>query len=133
MRKLVEMIMALYGMYFGFYIVVQTNLGTAPLLWAGFDFEQSLMYGYLVSIAGVVHGAGVRINGRWYYSPWLRLVGMSTHALALAILMIIGIAAGSSAGGTYSFLFVLFVVGVCASVEDIVGGDYGRADRSTTG
>lgn len=120
MRKSAEIIMAGYGILFGVSMVLLTKAGYAPLGWAGFSDGQAVIYGNVVLSMGILHGLGATINGRWRLSPYLRLAGMLGHSAALSILMVAGLLLGSSAGVTYSFIFVLFLVGVGATVEDIL-------------
>lgn len=119
MRKRVEVAVALYGIGFGLYILTLLALGKDPLAWAGMVGIEASIYGYLVLAAGVIHAAGTWINGSWRWSPALRVLGMTQHAMAVGVLCYEGISSGSSAGFAYGALLLLLVGVIYSEIEDL--------------
>ena len=110
------MLVALYSIGFGVHIWARAFHGQ-PLLWAGLDNSDALMFGQAMSLSGLVHALGVRINGHWRWSPALRLVGMAGHAAAFAFLTIHG--GDSTASYTYAWGVGMAVFGAWSAGRDL--------------
>jgi len=82
-RKQIEMYMAAYGVVFGAGLMVLLAAGGQPLYWLQVSQNTQTDVALLILFAGVVHALGIQINGRWRWSPALRLAGMAAHASAM--------------------------------------------------
>lgn len=114
-RKRLEILSAVFAAGFGLHLWV-TALHGEPLAWAGVHNGHALLFGQVVSIAGLIHALGVWINGRWRWSPVLRLAGMATHASLFAWLASRGV--GQSAAYTYGWISLLLAYGAKSAGVD---------------
>ena len=124
-RKRLEILSAVFAAGFGvnFWLTAQDG---APLAWAGLDNAAALLFGQAVSWAAFVHGLGVNVNGQWRWSPALRLVGMSCHALLFAWLASRG--AGGTAVYTYGWISLLMAYGAYSAGVDTYRAAKGRPE-----
>lgn len=118
-RRAGEIIMSLYGFWWGAGILSDLSAGLAPLYWTplphdGRGFALSLM------VAAFVHAIGIRVNGRWSGSPVLRAVAMIWGAICFGELAWWGM--GTSAARTYSFISALYAAGVASALIDVALG-----------
>ena len=114
-RKRLEVLSAVFAAGFGIHLWLAAQTGS-PLAWAGLHNGHALAFGQAVSLAALVHALGVRINGRWRWSPALRLIGMSCHAVLFLWLACRG--AGQSAGYTYGWISALLAYGAYSACID---------------
>ena len=114
-RKRLEILSAVFAAGFGVNLWLAAQHG-APLSWAGLHNGHALAFGQAVSLAALVHALGVRINGKWRWSPALRLAGMACHAALFMWLAVQG--AGLSAGYTYGWISGLLVYGAYSAGVD---------------
>ena len=115
-HKRLETLSALYA---GGYGVNLLHLGpSAPLAWAGAGAADTVRFALAICLAALVHGLGVWINGRWRWSPFLRLLGMTAHASLFAWLAWRG--AGSTGGYTYGCVALFLAYGAKSAGIDAV-------------
>jgi len=89
LRRILETIMALYAGGFGIFIIFTISMETGnPLWWVGFDIPAQNVFALLLMFAGTIHAWGIAINGRWRWSPLLRVIGMAVHAIAITYLVV---------------------------------------------
>lgn len=108
-RRTIELLVGAYGTGFGLYVWFGAKSGDNLLAWAGLNYSSGLWVAQLMSLAGLVHIMGVKINGKWRWSPFIRLAGILVHVALLSHLVSSGIEAFSTAGYTYGFIFILFL------------------------
>ena len=116
-RKRIEIVAALYATGFGFYIWAALLAGDVnPILWVDGATEYHVAEALILS--GMLHGIGVFINGKWKYSPLLRLVGMLGHVAVIS-----GFAANgnwSSATYTYACISLVLFYGALGAATDFL-------------
>lgn len=115
-RKRIEVLAALFSIGFGMHVWALA-FNSQPLAWAGLDNAEALSLGQAMSLAGLVHALGIRINGNWRWSPALRVAGMSVHAASFLFLAWSGI--GQTAGYTYSWGAGMALVGAWSAGRDM--------------
>lgn len=73
--------------------------------------------GLVIVFAAILHATGIRINGRWRWSPVLRAIGMGIHLLVMCFLTLV---LSSSALISYvSVCLSLFMLyGFCNTLQD---------------
>lgn len=110
-QRQVEVLSAIYAGGFGLYIETVLLLhGVSPIGWVtASEPAQHAIAGTMV-FAALIHGAGIKINGRWQASPALRLIGMTLHFAAFAVMWL----AGAASSATYSYAWVLAFLGLGA-------------------
>ncbi len=86
--RIAEMMMAAFGVYIGGALVITSEAGLDPLGWIDTRDGVQEGVGMVFIIAGLVHAIGVRINGRWAWSPLLRVVGMTAHASLVTFILL---------------------------------------------
>ena len=117
-QRTVEMLAALYAAWYGCIIGFQTTWGNAePLSWMGFDRDDHILFSWFLLIAACAHGIGIEINGRRWWSPMLRVSGLSMHLFAISMLFL-SAGFGSSAATNYSFVVGLLAFGVRNAAGD---------------
>lgn len=116
-RKRVEMLVAIFAGGFGVYLLALQGNGGAPLRWAGLNHEESGWMALAIALGALVHALGVRINGRWRWSPVLRLLGMATHSWICGFLSWQGF--GTSAGYPYACFAGLLIYGMFSAGVDM--------------
>lgn len=114
-HKRLEILSACFAGGFGVHIWA-TSLAGEPLAWAGIHNGGAVLFGQAISLAALVHAAGVRINGRWKWSPILRLAGMSAHSLMFGWLAVAGFE--QTAGYTYGWVMGLLIAGAFSAFKD---------------
>lgn len=114
-RKRLEILSACFAGGFGVHIWA-TSLTGEPLAWAGMHNGEAVVLGQIVGLAALVHAAGVKINGRWKWSPSLRLAGMAVHSLIFGWLALVGV--GQTAGYTYSWVTGMLIAGAFSAFKD---------------
>jgi len=107
-----ETLAAVYGYGYGLWVwfFATYNPENTPLGWTGLDISGQVFLGQLFCVAGVLHGLGVHINGRKWWSPFLRLAGMFFHAGLFSWLLLHSTNPESTAVYNYGFLGVLLVM-----------------------
>ncbi len=80
--------MASFGVYIGVMLVLTSEAGLDPLGWIDARDGAEEIIGMAFVVAGVIHATGVRINGRWAWSPLLRVIGMTVHALLVTFILL---------------------------------------------
>lgn len=116
-RKRVEIVAALYACAFGFYIWAAVLAGDVnPIGWVRQEYE--LVIAEALICSGIIHGVGVFINGRWRYSPLLRLIGMLGHATVMAGFAVKG--GWSSATYTYAWISGVLLYGAIGAATDFL-------------
>lgn len=116
-RKRFETLSAMYAAGFGIFIWSQ-SFTQNPLEWADLDLVGALAFGQAMTIAALVHAAGVSINGSWRWSPVLRLIGMALHAGLFGYLAAHG--SGGTAVYTYSWGFLMMAYGAASAARDVI-------------
>lgn len=110
--------MAMFGAGFGLHaLYLQTMTGQAGLAWAGIESGQHVAQ--MLVLASLLHGAGIRANGRLGpLSPILRAVAMAAFSAFFLRLALAG--TGSSAGFTYAAIAIGMAAGMVNAVADAV-------------
>lgn len=120
-RKLAELLAALYGVAMGVYGGMAWSGGQTLFGWISTDYSDGGTLALLFMAAAAIHAFGVRINGRWRWSPIMRFVGMTIHTALIAFLAWKAVEIRwSSASVTYPFVLVLFLVGWVGTIKDAV-------------
>lgn len=114
-RKRLEILSAIFATGFAVHLLSLAP-GHAPLAWAGVENGHATQFAGAVAVAALVHALGVHINGRWRWSPALRLVGMAAHACLFAWLAARGV--GQSASYTYGCVAGLMAYGAKSAALD---------------
>lgn len=117
--QLFEILMSLYGIWFGFITAFSLGAGEYPLWWTGFGFTAQGWFSMAFLFAGLVHALGIRLDGQWRWSPLLRLAGMTTHATLTSALAILSVEIAISGFATYAFVSVVFWVLVSGVALDL--------------
>lgn len=112
-----ELLAALFSLGMGLTIWVSlVSEFSTPLQWTTLAPHQKEAVAWLLVWAGVVHAAGVRINGSWRWSPMLRLFGMVLNAAVMAWLGFSG--PGPVVSYVFSWITVLIFIGVLNAGRD---------------
>lgn len=115
-RLLLEILMSCFSTWWAAGVLTDLAAGKDPTYWVGID-NSGVILSYLLLFASVIHVIGVRVNGRWVGSPYLRVLAMLIGAGAFLFLAYHG--RGSTAFHTYSFISLLYVLGLVSSFADI--------------
>ena len=115
-QRQIEVAAAIYAGGMGVYIgLFSTVFGQSPVTWLG---TNSLWIAEILVTAAMIWALGIRINGAWWGSPFLRLIGMLMHS-GVAIWAVIA-GAGTSASYTYGWIVALLIVGARNAAKDSV-------------
>lgn len=120
LRRMSELVIAAYGAGFGLFVWGHGIAGHSALRWASLDLSEGVMVGQIMATAGMIHALGIWINGRWNWSPFLRLAGLAVHLVVLMVLTELGTSAKSTAGYTYAYILTGFIVVASFVVRDCV-------------
>jgi hypothetical protein len=113
-QRQIEVGAAIYALGMGVYVgLFSTIWGMSPLSWMHVD---PIILAELLVTASMVWAVGIRINGAWWGSPFLRLAGMLSH-LGVALWAIFA-GAGSSASYTYGWVAALLFIGARNAAKD---------------
>lgn len=126
-RRRFEILSAMFAAGFGLHIWA-LSYRSNPLVWAGLSVDEALTFGCVMATFGMIHSIGVHINGRWRWSPVLRLIGLLGHTFAFAFLASRG--AGQTAVYTYTWGFVLMLYGAWSAAVDVRAALIGGAEWS---
>lgn len=119
MPRRIEILSALFAGGYGLFIGMRHAMdGLPPINWTGFSEAVQVGMAWALMAAAMMHAIGVRVNGRSWLSPFLRLFGMATHAAFFGMLTVLG--ASSSAGYTYAWVTVALALGVVNAIRDSV-------------
>ena len=98
---------ALFFAGFSLWILFLTpQVDVPPLAWMKISEAAQMAVGYTFALGALLHGAGVRLNGRFWWSPMLRVAGMMVHSGALSWL------ATNTPNPASTAVYVYFVAGV---------------------
>jgi len=87
-RQIIEIGASLVAVGFGLFTIAVISLGLGdPLWWAGLDIPAQNAFALVLVFAGTIHSWGIAINGRWQWSPLLRVIGMTVHAAGISYLV----------------------------------------------
>lgn len=116
-RRKIELAVAMYagglGLYIGFLI---SMFGVSPASWVSGSASGQLMFAQGLTLAALIHAIGISVNGSWRWSPMLRVVGISLHALMIFYAAVIGIL--STAGYTYMWVFAILLMALRSAMID---------------
>lgn len=123
-RRFTEILAALYGVYFGASVTVLLDTGWgSPLYWVWSDPVTQKAAGLTFVLAGVVHAIGVRVNGRWRWSPLFRVVGLSILTMLMFKIFLAGAwqePNGVTSGGvTYAPFVLVFAFYTATAARDL--------------
>ena len=116
-QRQIEVCSALYIGGLGVYVgCVDALHGKPPLGWLGLHHHGQLALAEAMVTAAVIWALGIRINGNWWGSPFLRLAAMlfNTGIAAFAVWQ----GAGSSASYTYGWIMIFLLAGVLNAARD---------------
>jgi hypothetical protein len=89
---------------------------SVPMQWSTMPVEQKEVVAWLLVGSGLVHAIGVRINGAWRWSPFLRLAGMAMNASVMTWLCLSG--PGPVVSYVFCWITLLMVAGVLNAGRD---------------
>jgi len=113
-QRQIEVLGALYAGGLGVYTGISTvSGGVAPLAWIG---GNQIGIAEVLVTASMIWALGIRINGAWRFSPFLRLAGMLAH-FSMAVSAVIA-GAGTSASYTYGWVAALLFIGARNAARD---------------
>jgi hypothetical protein len=113
-QRQIEVGAAIYAGGMGVYVgMCATLFQSSPLGWMEAD---PIWLADILVTAAMLWAVGIRINGAWWGSPFLRLAGMMTH-LCVALWAIVA-GAGSSASYTYGWVAALLFIGARNAARD---------------
>lgn len=116
--RFTELMMSGYTTLFGSWIIVSINKGHPALDWSGLPISSQMTIGLWLTLAGIVHAIGVRVNGLWWGSPIIRSAGMLGAAVAAAHISSLPENPFSSATFTYGFIFFWYVIASMNAIRD---------------
>ena len=108
--------MSSFGFVWGSGVLIDLSTNTNPLLWAGLSVESAEDMAVLMVLSSFIHAVGIRINGRWFLSPFFRVFSMLVYSLVFTYLSSVG--AGTTAIWTYGFITALFLLGAINAASD---------------
>lgn len=79
--------------------------------------------GLVMVVANVIHGAGLKINGKWIYSPFCRVFGILLHFASIVFVLTINVQ-GWSIAAMFPNVYValmLFIIGSLAFRDGVYG------------
>lgn len=114
-RKRAEVWFAIFSGGFGAHIATGSVSGT-PLWWAGLGRVESTSFGLLMLGAALLWSIGININGRWRFSPLLRLISMFVSFCLFASLAKAGF--GGTAGYVYGWITFALAYAVRSAFVD---------------
>lgn len=116
--RFTELIMSGYTTLFGCWIINSAFKGSGALEWTGWSQDDQLLFGSLLAFFGILHSVGVNVNGRWWASPFLRLLGMSLAGVMSAVLSVASENVLSSSVFTYGFIFFWYLIASGNAMRD---------------
>lgn len=129
-QRVIEMLAAMYAGGLGLYVGLTEALqGVAPLGWLQLSHDGQVVLAQALVTAALVHGLGIRINGAWWCSPFLRLGAMLTFLGVSLFAVWRGM--GSSAGYTYGWVTMFLVIGAANAARDSFAAWKGEAGWKT--
>ena len=119
-QRTVEMLAALYAAWYSCFTGIQINwFGIYPISWSRMTEKEQGFFAWFLLIAALIHGIGIKINGRWHWSPVLRVVALGMHLTAMSFLLM-KTGFGSSVTANYSFIVGLLAFGLGNAIDDTV-------------
>lgn len=130
-RKVIEVLLALYIGGFGAYEWASLNAGADALYWTGQPREVVFGVALFALGAALIHAIGIWLNSGHRWSPLVRLVGQLGE-IAFVVWLVDGLAGTdwSSANYTYGAIAVLYVIALTSTISDTIlaiRGEYGPA------
>jgi len=126
LRKTAEMFMAVYVIGFSGFVAASHARGVNALEWTGMTHLEALQFAWFCLGASAVHAFGIRLNGSFRWSPFIRAAALI--ALSLAFLDLAWAGAGNTASYTYLWVFFGFFLALRTTVRDCIlawRGHYG--------
>lgn len=118
-REKFEISGALFFAGFSLWIMFLTpTADVPPLAWMRISEAAQMTVGYVFATGALLHGAGVWINGRRWWSPMLRVLGMMVHSGALSWLAFNTPNPASTAVYVYAVFGVVMALGTINALED---------------
>lgn len=117
-RRYFEIFMALAALYFGTGLLSDFAGDNDPLYWM-YEWSRAEHLGFAMAIFGaaVIHGIGIRWNGRGgWKSPMLRVMSMVLLAGLFCVMAFAG--SGTSAFRTYSVFTFLYAYSAYSAAQD---------------
>jgi hypothetical protein len=116
-QRQIEVLSALYAGGFGVYCEAMTTAGRpSPIYWVSDDPVTQHVFALALLFAALVHAFGIRINGAWTGSPFLRVIGMAVHAAVFCAFFTA--APGSSAAYSYAWVMACMAAGTINAARD---------------
>ena len=129
-RRVIELLMVAYGGGFGLFVWWAYVGGAHALGWANISPDHGFMVGKIMLFAALIHAMGIRINGHWRGSPFLRLAGVVAHMIMITTLAVWGIEVVNTAAFTYGFIVTMFAAVTWFVLEDCAAALGARASWS---
>lgn len=118
-RRIFEMFAAVYGGFYGLWVETVLRVSDHPSLWwTGLDGSGAHVVARILIAAGLIHGLGIRVNGRWIYSPVLRSIGMATFCGVFLWLSLHALHPLSTAVFNYFFIGLVLFIGLLSALSD---------------
>ena len=123
-----EVMAALFAGGYGLFAVYQqTAFGIPPLDWSGLSVADRSAMAYVLTLASVAHGIGIRANGTWgRVSPSLRLIAMTIFAAIFARLAVL---APGNIGYNHIWIAAGMALGAVNALRDTIDAWQGREPR----
>lgn len=116
-QRQIEVASALYAGGLGLFTGLSDAIGgNPPLGWLGLNRDGQMTLAALLVAVSAVWALGIRINGRWMGSPFLRLAAMMINTSIAGFAVWQG--HGSSASYTYGWIAFFLLVGTVNAGRD---------------
>lgn len=117
--SVLEIVAAAYAALFGPWVWALAQRRPEVLDWAGLHGQTAIGFCVFMTACGLIHGTGIRVNGRWRWSPVLRAAGMAGHVVAFGWLAFWGNVGFSTAGFTYLWPLAACLFGFVNASRDV--------------
>lgn len=123
-----EVTAALFAGGYGLFALYQQSaFGIPPLDWSGLSVADRSAMAYVLTVASVAHGIGIRANGTWgRVSPSLRLIAMTIFAAIFARLAVL---APGNIGYNHTWIAAGMALGAVNALRDTIDAWQGREPR----
>lgn len=118
-RRIFELAAAMYAAGFGLWVwMVMRVYGAEPLYWTTLTLDEQRHFAWFLIGFGLIHSFGIWLNGRWMYSPFIRVIGMA--GMCWLIFTLATHTSNRLSTGVYNYAFVsaLLFTGLLSAIAD---------------